>query len=165
MLQPFVIPPNQYLPKHYCDCRPKHAKMSFEEFTELMKCIDAIDIQWVVKWWRMSSMAYCSLKDNCIPLVGFCFCSYYSTCCISKQFGDHQGAPSDGGSFHTLEFIDWTLSRIREAWPQRRLTRDICLPQFLHPTLGYQKWLQDDMKWILIDKKAYQKSSKRKRVE
>ena len=70
MLQPPVVPPSQYLPKHYHDRRPKHAEMSFEEFTELMERINAIDIQWVVEWWRISSMAHCSLKDNCVPLVG-----------------------------------------------------------------------------------------------
>ena len=61
-------------------------------------------------------MAHRSLKDNCVPLVGLHYCSYYITCCIARQFVDHQGAPSDDGSFHTLEFTDRTLSRICEAW-------------------------------------------------
>ena len=77
--------------------------MSFEEFTELMEHIDATNIQWVVEWWRILRMAHRSLKDNYDPLVGLHYCSYYSTCRISKHFGDHQGAPSDDGSFHTLE--------------------------------------------------------------
>ena len=113
-------------------------------------------------WWHISSMAYRSLKDNCVPLVGFHYCSYYLTCRIAQQFGDRQGAPSDDGFFHTLEFADRTLSRIHEAWPQRRVTKDNCLPQFLHPTSGYQKWLQDDMKWILINEKAYEVQQKEK---
>lgn len=69
-----------------------------------------------------------SLKENCVPLVGLRYCSYYYTCRIARQFGDHQGAPSDDGSFHTLEFIDTTLSRICKAWPQWRLTRGIRRP-------------------------------------
>ena len=46
-----------------------------------------------------------------------------------------------------------------------RVTRDIHPPKFLHPTSGYKKWLQDDMKWVLKDEKAYKKSSKRKKAE
>ena len=83
-------------------------------------------------------MAHCSLKDNYVPLVGLHYCSYYSTCHIARKFGDHQGAPSDDGSFHTLEFTDRTVSRIREFWPQRRVTKGIRPPQFFHPTLGYK---------------------------
>ena len=108
-------------------------------------------------------MVHHSLKDNCVPLVGLRYCSYYSACRIARQFGDCQGAPNDDGSFHTLEFTDRTLSKIREAWPRRRVTRDIRPPQFLHPTSRYQKWLKDYMKWVLIDEKAYKKSIKRKR--
>ena len=73
-----------------------------------MECIDAIDIQWVLEWWRILRMAYCSLKDNCVPLVGLR---------IARQFRDHQGALSDDGSFLTLEFTGRTLSKICEAWP------------------------------------------------
>ena len=91
--------------------------MSFEEFIEFMEHIDAIDIQWVVEWWCISSMAYRSLKDNYVPLVRLYYCSYYSTCYIARQCGDRQKAPSDDGSFHTLELTDRTLSRIRESWP------------------------------------------------
>ena len=86
--------------------------MSFEEFTELMEHIDATDIQWVVEWWHISIMVQRSFKDNHVPLVGLHYCSYYSTCHIARQFGDRQRAPSDDGSFHTLEFIDRTLSII-----------------------------------------------------
>ena len=133
LLHPPVVPPSQYLPKHYCDCRPMRAKMSFEEFIEFMEHIDATDIQWVVEWWHISSMAHHSLKDNCVPLVRLCYCSYYSTCRIARQFGNLQGAPSDDGSFHTLEFTNRTLSRIHESWSRWRVTRGICLPQVLHP--------------------------------
>ena len=95
-----------------------------------------------------------NIKDNCLPLVGLHYCSYYSTCCIARQFGDRQGAPSDDGSFHTLAFTDRILGRIHESWPRQRLTKGICFPQFLHPTSGYKKWLEVDMKWVLIDEKA-----------
>ena len=115
MFQTPTLPSSQYLPKHYRDRRPKRAEMSFEEFTELMELIDATNIQWVVKWWRISSMAHRSLKDNFVPLVGLRYCSYYSTCRIARQFGDRQGAPSDDVSFHTLEFTNRTLSKIHEA--------------------------------------------------
>ena len=57
MFQTPVLPSSQYLPKHYRDGRPKRAEMSFEEFTKLMERIDATDIQWVVEWWRILSMA------------------------------------------------------------------------------------------------------------
>ena len=89
LLQPPAVPPSQYLPKHYCDRRPKRVKMSFEEFTEFMERINATEIQQVVEWWRISSMAHHSLKDNCVPLVRLHYCSYYSTCCITRQFVDH----------------------------------------------------------------------------
>ena len=104
-----------------------------------MEHINAADIQWVVEWWRISSMAHRSLKDNCVPLVGLHYCSYYSTCCIARQFGDRQEAPSDDGSFHTLEFTYRTLSKIRESSPQWRVTRGLRPPQFLHPNLEVQE--------------------------
>ena len=84
LLQPLAVPPSQYLPKHYRDHRPKHAEMSFKEFIEFMKRIDATNIQWVVEWWRISSMAHRSLKENCVPLVGLHYCSYHSACHIAK---------------------------------------------------------------------------------
>ena len=129
-----------------------------------MKHIDVTNIQWVVEWWCISSMVNRSFKDNYVPLVGLRCCSYYSTCCIARQFGDRQGAPSDDGSFHTLAFTDRILGRIHESWPRQRLTKGICFPQFLHPTSGYKKWLEVDMKWVLIDEKAYKRSNKRKRT-
>ena len=87
LLQPPTIPPSQYLPKHYYDRRPKHVEMSFDEFTEFMKHIDVIDIQWVVEWWHILGMASCVFKDSYVSLVGLCRCSY-STCRIARQFGD-----------------------------------------------------------------------------
>ena len=115
--------------------------------------------------WRISSMVHHNLKDNCAPLVGLRCCSYYSTSRIARHFGNRQVAPSDNGSFHTLTFIDRTLGRIRESWSRWRVTNGIYPTQFLHPTLRYKKWLEDDMKWVPIDKKAYMKSNKRKRTE
>ena len=44
--------------------------MSFDEFSEFMKCIDVTNIQWVVEWWHISSMVNCNFKDSCVPLVG-----------------------------------------------------------------------------------------------
>ena len=87
LLQPPTIPPSQYLPKHYYDRRPKHVEMSFDEFTEFMKHIDVIDIQWVVEWWHILGMASCVFKDSYVSLVGLRRCSY-STCRIARQFGD-----------------------------------------------------------------------------
>ena len=84
--------------------------LSFDEFTEFMMRIDVTDIQWVVEWWRISSMVHSNY--NCVLLVGFHCCSYYFTCCIARQFGDRQGAPSDDGSFHTLAFTDRILGRM-----------------------------------------------------
>ena len=165
MLHPPIVPPSSYLLKHYCDHRPKRAKMSFDEFIEFMERIKVIDIQWVVEWWRISSMVHRNLKDNCAPLVGLRCCSYYSTSRIARHFGNRQVAPSDNGSFHTLTFIDRTLGRICESWSRWRVTNGIYPTQFLHPTLRYKKWLEDDMKWVPIDKKAYMKSNKRKKTE
>ena len=99
--------------------------MSFEEFIEFMEHIDVAYIQWVMEWWCISSMAHRSLKDNCVPLFGLHYYSYYS---IARQFGDRQGAPSDDGSFHTLEFTYRTLSRIYESWPQWTVTKGLRPP-------------------------------------
>ena len=128
-------------------------------------CLSPLGIQWVVEWWRITDMVNRGFKDNCVPLFELCHCSYYSTCHIARQFGDHQGAPSDNGSFHTLAFTDRILGRIRESWLWRRVTKGICFPQFLHPTLRYKKWLKVDMKWVPIDEKAYKWSNKRKRTD
>ena len=110
-------------------------------------------------------MVHRSLKDNCVPLVRLHCCSYYSTCRIVRQLGDRQGAPSDDGSFHTLAFTNRTLGKICEFWPQRQVTKGIHIHQFLRPTLGYKKWLEDGMKWVSIDEKAYMKSNKKKRIK
>ena len=115
-------------------------------------------------WWRILGMVNCNFKDNCAPLVDFHRCSYYSTCRIARQFGDHQRAPSDDGSFHTLAFTKRILGRICETWLRRRVTKGIHFPQFLHPTLGYKKWIEVDMKWVHIDEKAYNRSNKRKKA-
>ena len=128
MLHPSTVPPNSYLPKHYHNCRLKCAEMSLNEFTEFMECIRVANVQWVVEWWRISSMVHHSLKDNCVPLVGFYFYSYYSTGHIARQFGDHQGAPSDDGSSHTLAFTDRTLGTICKSWSRWRVTNDIRPP-------------------------------------
>ena len=70
LLHPATIFPSQYLPKHYCDRRPKRTEMSSDEFTEFMKHIDVIDIQQVVERWCISSMVNHNFKDNYVPLVG-----------------------------------------------------------------------------------------------
>ena len=106
-----------------------------------------------------------NFKGNCVPLVGLCYCSYYSTCRIARQFGDHQGALSDGGSFHTLAFTKRILGRIRETWSLRMVTKDIHFPQFLHLISGFKKWLKGDMKWVHIDEKAYKMPNKRKKAD
>ena len=139
--------------------------MSSDEFTEFMKHIDVTNIRWVVEWWCVSSIVTRNFKDNCVPLVGLCCCFYYSTCRITRQFDDRQGTPSDDGSFHTLVFTNRILGTIRESWPQQRVTKGICFPQFHHSTSGYKKWLEADMKWVLVDEKAYKRSNKRKRTD
>ena len=156
LLHPPTIPPSLYLPKHYRDPRPKCAETSFDEFT---------DIQWVVELWLISSMDNHNFKDNYVPSVRLRCCSYYSTCHIARQFGDRQGAPSDDGSFHTLAFTNRIFSRIHDSWLQWRVTKGIYFPQFLHPTSGYKKWLEANMKWVPIDEKAYKRSNKRKRTD
>ena len=53
--------------------------MSFDEFSEFMKCIDVTNIQWVVEWWHISSIVNYNFKDSCVPLVGLRCYSYHST--------------------------------------------------------------------------------------
>ena len=138
--------------------------MSFYEFTKFMKRNDVTDIQWVVEWWRISSMVNYSFKDNCVPLVGLRCCSHYATCRIARQFGDHQGASSNDGSFHKLAFSYRILGRICESWPRQRVTKaSVFLNSFIQ-LWGCKKWLEADMKWVLIDEKAYKRSNKRKRT-
>ena len=98
-----------------------------------------------------------------MPLVGLRCYLYYSTFCISRQFGEHQGAPNDEGTFHTEVFTNRMLGRLNEARPCRRVTRGIALPRYIYPTAWYKQWLEDDMKWILRDEKAYMKTSKKAR--
>ena len=50
LLYPPTVPPSQYLHTYYRDHRPKHAEMSFDEFTKFMKHTDVTDIQGVVEW-------------------------------------------------------------------------------------------------------------------
>ena len=59
------------LPKHHRDRRPKHAKMSFDEFTKFMKCIEVLGIQWVVKWWLITTMVNPSSKVTIFLWLGF----------------------------------------------------------------------------------------------
>ena len=66
-----------------------------------------------------------------MPLVGICYCSYYSTCRISRQFGERQGAPNDEGAFHIKVFTNRILGRICEAWPRRRVTKGIAPPRYI----------------------------------
>ena len=130
---------------------------------ELIGHIRETDIQWAVDWWHISSMIHSCYKEYCVPLVGLCCYSNYSTCCISRQFGEPQGAPNGEGAFHTKVFIDKILGKLHEAWPNRRVTKGIAPPRYIYPTARYKQWLEDDMKWILRDEKAYMKTSKKAR--
>ena len=98
-----------------------------------------------------------------MTLVGLCCCSYYSTCRISRKFGEHQGAPGDESVFHTKVFTNRILGRLCEAWPRHRVIRGIAPPRYIYPIARYKQWLKDDMKWILRDEKAYMKTSKKAR--
>ena len=89
--------------------------MGLEVCMEFVGRLKEIDIQWVVEWWHISSMVHSCCKDHCVTLVGLHCCSYYSTCCISRQFGEPQGAPNDEGTFHTAMFTNKILGRISEA--------------------------------------------------
>ena len=42
--------------------------------------------------------------------------------------------------------------------------KDIVPPKYIYPTARYKQWLEDDMKWILKDEKAYMKTSKKIRI-
>ena len=130
-----------------------------------MKHIDVSDIQWVVEWWRITTMVNCIFKDNCVPLVGLKHCPYYSLDHITRQFRDRQGIPSADNFFHISVFIETVLGRICGTWLKRMVAKVICFPQFLHPTLGYKAWLKADMKWVHMDEKAYNRSKKRKKAD
>ena len=162
MLQPPIVPLNTYLPRHLRKRWLHQNDMSFEAYIELMGYLKETSIQWVVEWWHISSMVYSCCKD-CVTLVGLRCCLYYSTCCISRQFGERQGAFHDEGAFHTVVFTNRILGRISEAWSCRRVTKGIVPPRHIYPSIGYKQWLEDDMKWILRDEKAYMKTSKKAR--
>ena len=87
-------------------------------------------------------------KDNCVPLIRLCGCSYYSSGRIAWQFGDRQGVPNDDGIFHISVFTKRVLGRIRETWLKMMVPKDICFPRFFHPTSGYKTWLTADMRLV-----------------
>ena len=60
-------------------------------------------------------------------------------------------------------FTNRILGRISEAWLRHRVMKDIVPPKYIYPTTRYKQWLEDDMKWILKDEKAYMKTSKKAR--
>ena len=60
----------------------------------------------------------------------------------------------------TVVFTNRILGRISEDWPRRRVMKDIVPPKFIY-TASYKQWLEDDMKWILRDEKAYMRTSKK----
>ena len=123
-----------------------------------MGCLKETDIQWVVEWWHILSMVQSCFKDHCVTLVGL---RCYSTCHISRQSGERQGAPDDEGAFHTTVFTNRILGKISEAWPHHGVTKDIVPPKYIYLTASYKQWLEDDMKWILKDEKANMKTSKK----
>ena len=128
LLQPPTVPLSTHLPRHLKDCQLHQNDMSFEAYMELMGHLKDTDIQRIVKWWHISSMVHSCCKDCCVTLVGLRSYSYYSTCCISRQFGEHQGTPYDEGAFHTTVFTNRILGRISKAWPRCRMTKGIIPP-------------------------------------
>ena len=117
LIHPPPIPPNWYQLKHYHDHKVKDKEIDLTKLTELLKHLIFANIQWVVEWWRIEAMTSCGFKENCLPLIGLHRCSYYPTCCIARQFSDHQGVPCTNGSYHTLAFIERVLGRLQETWP------------------------------------------------
>ena len=164
MLHPPTIPPSQYLPEHYLDRRLRNNEMDSAKFTKFLKHLTTFDVQWVVEWWHIIATVNRVFKDNCAPLVGFHRCSYYSLDRIVRQLGDRQGFLSDDGIFHILVFTKRVLGRICETWLKRMVARDICFPQFLHPTSGYKAWLTADMRLLHKEEKDSQRSNKEKRA-
>ena len=157
LLHPPIAPLSTYLPRHLRERRLQDI-LGFEAYRELMGCLKETDIQWVVEWWHILSMVQSCFKDHCVTLVGL---RCYSTCHISRQFGEHQGAPDDEGAFHTTVFTNRILGKISEAWPHHGVTKDIVPPKYIYLTASYKQWLEDDMKWILKDEKANMKTSKK----
>ena len=160
MLHPPIVPLSTYLPRHLRDCRLQDV-VGFEAYMGLMCRLKETDIQWIVEWWHISSIAHSWYKDHCVTLVGLRCISYYSTYHISRKFGKRQGDPIDKGAFHTTVFTNRILGRITETWPCRRVMKDIVPPKYIYPTTSYKQWLKDDMKWILKDEKAHTKTSKK----
>ena len=132
MLQPPTVPPSTYLPRNFRDHKLHQNDMSFEVYMELMGHIKETDIQWVVEWWHITRMVHGCCKNYYVPLVKLRCCSYYSTCRISRQFGECQGASNDEGAFHTEVFIDRILGRLHKAWPRCRVTRGIASPRYIY---------------------------------
>ena len=155
MLQPPSVCPSQYLPKHYHDRKLKDREMDPNEFTEFLRHLSPLGSQWVVEWWRITSIVNHVFKDNYIPLIGLRYYSYYSPSRIARQFGDHQGIPNEDGIFHISVFTKKVLGRIRETLLKRIVAKDIHFPQFLHPTSGYKAWLIVDMRLVHIEEKDY----------
>ena len=108
-------------------------------------------------------MVHSCYKDYCVTLVRLCCCSYYSTCHISRQCGECEGDPHDKGALHTAVFTNRILGRINEAWPHCMVMKGNVPPRYIYPIVGYKQCLEDDMKWILRDEKAYMKTSKKVR--
>ena len=68
-------PPSIYLPRHFRDQWLHQNNMNFEVYTEFMGHIKETIIQWVIKWWHISSSVHSCCKDYYVPLVGLCCCS------------------------------------------------------------------------------------------
>ena len=75
MLRLPSIPPSQYLPKHYCDHKLKDMEMDPDEFTEFLRHLSHLGIQWVVEWWnsvRSSSRSFLSFSFRVEPILIKC---------------------------------------------------------------------------------------------
>ena len=75
LLQPPSIPPSQYLPKHYCDHKLKDMEMDPDEFTEFLRHLSHLGIQWVVEWWnsvRSSLRSFLSFSFRVEPILIKC---------------------------------------------------------------------------------------------
>ena len=48
---------------------PKNKEMDPTGFTELLKCLSPLGVQWVVEWWHITDMVNRGFKDNCVPLI------------------------------------------------------------------------------------------------
>ena len=57
-----LIPFNQYQPKHYWDLKLKDKEMEPATFTEILKYLTLVDVQWVVEWWHIKAMASYGLR-------------------------------------------------------------------------------------------------------